>query len=88
MPKKASIDGCPTQSPNKDQNGWFSKWQVFELRILVPVCLGTRLGASKKGVFLKAHRVEILLEILGIPEIPRTAENKGESDHFLENLVS
>ena len=42
----------------------------------------------KRGLFKEVHFLEILenLEILEILEIPRTVENKGESDHFLEIL--
>ena len=42
----------------------------------------------KRGLFKNAHLLEILenLEILEIRENPQTAENKGESDHFLERF--
>ena len=43
---------------------------------------------GKGGLFRKVHFLEIPenLEILEISENPQTAENKGESDHFLEIL--
>ena len=39
----------------------------------------------KRGLFRKVHYLEIL-ENLEILEKPKTLEDKGESDHFLENL--
>ena len=47
---------------------------------------GSEKGSSGKGVFQKSP---LILENLEIPEIlknSQTVENKGESDHFLENL--
>ena len=45
-------------------------------------------GSEKKGLFRKIRLAEIPenLEILEILENRQTLENKGESDHFLDNL--
>ena len=59
-----------------------------------PKCVANSFGFGKKGVFWKrglfrkVHFVEIFrnLEMLEILENPQTAENQGDSGHFLEIL--
>ena len=59
------------------------------MRVSPPLLSGSEQGVFwGKGSLKKVHFPEILenLENVEIPENPQSAENKGESDHFLEIL--